>query len=169
MLSRVSEYSYASLLHCQNEYTLLDSINRKRKKKINKALVSVVFCLWYFVIKLTKRITKSKPHSFPTPYNLLRLFVFTCKRHTKQRQTFDLQVYLIMQWKTFHVVHRALVKHHFSIHRSLSEGHNAPIAVLRSSKSSAVAKGTLHVKLRRRCRCWLKAGRRQWTNYFGSL
>ena len=29
VLSRVSEYSYASLLHCQNEYTLLDSINRK--------------------------------------------------------------------------------------------------------------------------------------------
>ena len=39
------------------------------------------------------------------------------------------------------VVHRALVKHHFSIHRRLSEGHNAPIAVLMSNKSSAVAKG----------------------------
>ena len=29
VLSRVSEYSYTSLLHCQNEYTLLDSINCK--------------------------------------------------------------------------------------------------------------------------------------------
>ena len=36
VLSRVSEYSNASLLHCQNEYTLLDSINRKHKKKSKK-------------------------------------------------------------------------------------------------------------------------------------
>ena len=30
VLSRVSEYSYASLLHCQIEYTLLDSIKGKQ-------------------------------------------------------------------------------------------------------------------------------------------
>ena len=44
VLSRVSEYSYASLLHCQNEYTLLHSINGKHKKKSIKHL-----CLWYSV------------------------------------------------------------------------------------------------------------------------
>ena len=81
-------------------------------KKINKALVCVVFFLWCFVIQLAKRATKSRSYSFP-PVNLLKLFFFTSMRHTKQRQTFDLQVYIIMQWKTFHVVHCALIKHHF--------------------------------------------------------
>ena len=59
--------------------------------------------------------------------------------HTKQRQTLDRQVYLTMQWKMYHVVHCAL--RHFSIHRRLSEVNNAPIAVLVSDKSCAVAKG----------------------------
>ena len=165
MLSRVSEYSYASLLHYQNEYTSLDSINRQHKKqKINNSLVCVVFFLWYFVIQLTK-CTKSTSK----PYSCLFLKTFwgyssspECVIQNNVRRWTSRYISPCNERRTtlFIVLWSRVIFQYTDVYlKFIMPSLLCSWAVSRL----LLLRVCCHVKLRR-CRWWLKAGRSQWTN-----